>query len=515
MVQSQLSMRKLFFFWRLAPLLLFIFIFFNFNETVSAQTIESSENQLTCQVHPFLVDSGYELPFGYDAPQIVNGSTVNDGDSIVYVFDVKNQTTQDRVNIKKVTATQLLGNNEPIEIMQVYPQNGSCTIGNNKSIICNINYSFADSAHYPIEYLFTISNRNQQPKTSTLFNIETDAGNTSCASMLMIKNNQKPNSINWSTAYAKLISGDFYIKLDGNKYYGKDPVKITSDPAEPGDTRYTTLESIWQENGVEMRLFLYFRSITTESTWELYEIRSYDGTKPGEWIYYKSSSGKNIQGTIGIPDQAAERRFVSTSGRNAEIVCKNCKIEAFMPTYPPITNSGYYLEILIGLPLGEDVSLTTNPNDGFGVATLLHDKNNDTVTSQEQFEYIWEAENPSIVSVKYGGIYQQNGCAYGINKPCPNSYAFLEGKQAGKTKVKVTVFRKIDKVVIATKSINVSVKEYGSTTPFDNDEFIALEKRIDNLQSEVKNQQGDINSMQKGLTKIIAFLQQFFSSLFK
>ena len=165
--------------------------------------------------------------------------------------------------------------------------------------------------------------------------------------------------------------------------------------------------------------------------------------------------------------------------------------------------------------MGEDVSLTTNPNDGFGVATLLHDKNNDTVTSQEQFEYIWEAENPSIVSVKYGGIYQQNGCAYGINKPCPNSYAFLEGKQAGKTKVKVTVFRKIDKVVIATKSINVSVKEYGSTTPFDNDEFIALEKRIDNLQSEVKNQQGDINSMQKGLTKIIAFLQQFFSSLFK
>jgi len=248
------------------------------NETFVYARTTGSSPALSCKVHTFLVNNSYQLPFKYDSPEIENGSTVNAGDYLVYLFEIANNTGKERVTINKVTTTQILGANEPIDIMDTRPLNGSCSVNTtDKSIICNINYSFAESAHYPIDYLFRLTeNPNNYPKTSSLFTIETDAGTTQCASMLWIKNQEKPNKIIWKTPYAKLLSDDFYIQIGESKFFGKDPISIRSDPG----VERTTLEVIWRENNVEMRLFMYFKKIEN-NMWEMYELRSYNGQERG------------------------------------------------------------------------------------------------------------------------------------------------------------------------------------------------------------------------------------------
>lgn len=105
------------------------------------------------------------------------------------------------------------------------------------------------------------------------------------------------NHLTWSTNYVSLEAENFYIVSNGNKYYANtNNVSLNSDPPDPPDTNYTTLEAIWTENSTEMRLFMYF--YRDENTWWLSEARIYNGQSPGDWIYFnKNSTSKLINGT--------------------------------------------------------------------------------------------------------------------------------------------------------------------------------------------------------------------------
>ena len=488
------------------------FIFGN-KSSILAQTTNIS-SPLSCKVHPFLVSNSYQLPFKYDSPEIVNGSTINTGDSLVYLFEILNNTGKERVTIKKVTTTQIVGANEPIDIIQTRPLNGSCSVNSiDKSIVCNISYSFVESAHYPIEYLFRVTdNPSNYPKTSSLFTIETDAGTTQCASMLMIRNQEKLNKISWETPYAKLSSENFYIKIGDKKFFGKDPIKISSDPG----TEKTTLEAIWQENDVEMRLFMYFRKVEG-NMWEMYELRSYNGQEREDWIYYKEFFGNKISSLVGQHNYAFERKFIPIGNNaiNAEIYCKGCSINAFMPQQLPISDQGYSLQALIGLPNNEIITLSTDPKSGYGVNVLLKDSKGNIVKNQNDFSYEWRAKNTEVVNIESGSLdLGNNGCAYEINRPCPNMHADLTGLTAGKTEVVVTVKRLSDNVIIAKTSFPVVVKEFGSTTPIEKNELERLQQEVDRLASDLRKQQTALYKIQQTVNQITDFLKKIFRSLF-
>lgn len=481
--------------------------------SVFAQTANSA-SPLSCKVHSFLVSNSYQLPYKYDSPEIVNGSTINTGDSLVYLFEIINNTGKERVTINKVTTTQIVGANEPINIIETRPLNGSCSVNStDKSIVCNISYSFVESAHYPIEYLFRITeNPNNYPKTSSLFTIETDAGITQCASMLWIKNQEKPNKIVWETPYAKLSSENFYIQIGENKFFGKDPINIHSDPG----VEKTTLEVTWRENNVEMRLFMYFRKIEN-NMWEMYELRSYNGQERGDWIYYKESLGNTISSLVGQHSYAFERKFIplNSSAVNAQIYCKGCSINAFMPQQLPISIQGYTLEALIGLPKNEVITLSTDSNTGYSVNVLLKDNKGNIVKDQGGFSYEWMAKDAGIVSLQPSLIdIGNNGCAYGINKPCPRMHVDLKGLSAGKTEVIATVKRLPDNVILAKTSFPVIVKELGSTTPIEKTELERLQKEVDRLANEMKKQQTALDKIQQTVNQITDFLKNIFKSLF-
>ncbi|HEY31867.1 MAG TPA: hypothetical protein G4O10_02030 [Dehalococcoidia bacterium] len=108
------------------------------------------------------------------------------------------------------------------------------------------------------------------------------------------------NSISWETGQISLKADDFYIIADGECFYADvEDVDLHSDPG----TDDFTLEAEWQENGVEMRLNIYFYA--NQSNWWAEEIRTYNGQEDGDWIYYtgeffKTSLGSAFTGDVDL-----------------------------------------------------------------------------------------------------------------------------------------------------------------------------------------------------------------------
>lgn len=149
---------------------------------------------ITCNVHSFLVDGNYQLPYKYDSYELAKSSNVKPGDYIIYTFDIQNQSGIEQIDLLKADMTQVSGVNEGIDIIQVKPQNGECTIdSSNKKVSCNLRYFFTESTYSPIEYLIKIRD-DAKNSTSSMFSLETSGGSTQCVSMFWVKNPGLPTS---------------------------------------------------------------------------------------------------------------------------------------------------------------------------------------------------------------------------------------------------------------------------------------------------------------------------------
>ncbi len=471
----------------------------------------------------FAVDANYQLPYKYDTTEITNSSWVNPESYYIYSFVIKTNTSEKKY-ITNVLLQQVAGDKEPLEILAVKPQNGSCNINsNNKSVDCKLSYSFTESAHYPIEYFVKIKGSPQEKTTSSMFYITTNAGTVQCTNWLRIKPTQyKINPVKWETPYAKFTSNDFSIRIGNQIFYGQEPVSLHSDPG----VDKTTLEAIWQENNVEMRLFLYFRKIEN-NMWELYDIRSYDGQPRGEWISYKDSLGNPVKSTIGYHDYADSRTFIPTDKKESEIRCKGCSFDAFLPKPLPISSYGYSLEALIGLPKGEIITISTDPKTGYGVNVILRDNQNQIVTNQNQLTYEWNAENPQIIALELRNLdYGNNSCAYGILPPCPINHVGVRGLIPGQTKVQVKVVRQNDQIAIAQTSFPVKViaatalEQIPSPNPSvtltaEQKELIRVKRDLDRISQELEAQKKSVNALQKIVESIREFLNRLFGRVIK
>lgn len=93
------------------------------------------------------------------------------------------------------------------------------------------------------------------------------------------------NAIHWTTEVVDLQADDFWIQANGQRFTAAgSQVALNSDP---GNATYRTLEAAWQENGVEMRLNLYFGG--DKSSWWVSEIRIYNGRPNGDWLEWKGT----------------------------------------------------------------------------------------------------------------------------------------------------------------------------------------------------------------------------------
>lgn len=107
------------------------------------------------------------------------------------------------------------------------------------------------------------------------------------------------NSINWKTENVILSASNFYINIDGKNLFLSNPQAVVH--SDYGRKDYTTIEATWQENNVEMRLFIYFNT-DTNGNWNAYEIRTYNGQRDANWLYY-----------YGLPSRPIGTPFIQTN----------------------------------------------------------------------------------------------------------------------------------------------------------------------------------------------------------
>lgn len=331
-----------------------------------------------------------------------------------------------------------------------------------------------------------------------------------------------PNPVRWETPFARLTSSDFTIRIGNQLFYGQEPILLRSDPG----IDLTTLEAIWQENNVEMRLFLYFRKIEN-NMWELYEIRSYNGKERGDWIYYKDSLGNSVKSIMGYRDYRDSRVFIPTDNQNAEITCKACSIEAFLAKTTTTNSYGYSLEALIGLPKEEIITISTDPMTGYGVNVLLRDNNNQVVTDQSQFAYQWTTDNPQILSLTASTLdYGNNSCAFGIMAPCPLNHVDLKGLLPGRTTIRVSVVRQSDNITIAQTSFpvkiidaeklqQISTPNPSTTLSLEQEELIRVKRDLARISEELEEQKKNVNALERLVESIRQFLQRIFGRIFQ
>jgi hypothetical protein len=199
--------------------------------------------------------------------------------------------------------------------------------------------------------------------------------------------------------------------------------RFTLDPAtaavhsDPGDATYRTLEWTWTQNGVGMRLNLYFAS--DGDRWWVSEIRTYDGRQPGEWL---TATGRFFERSVGSAYDGPVDMTLPDAKKGTGVGRLRIDRLVLLPTFkPPI------------------VSATTgpvaNPGDGgpilskidapFAAGQLLNCIGAETMTPQQlalyvrgkgypvEFRYEKDsyssAEEPPTGSVLTGAIWGSSG----------------------------------------------------------------------------------------------------------
>ncbi len=132
--------------------------------------------------------------------------------------------------------------------------------------------------------------------------------------------------VSWQTDTVSLAADDFYIYTNG-LYYNANSNNVSNFrvSSDPGSPNYTTLEITWQEDGKEMRLYIYFKA--DGSKWWSEEIRTYNGRDPGDWAYYHGSFFNRPLGATYTGDFSIVSD--TTSEFSGKLYFKNLRLQAF------------------------------------------------------------------------------------------------------------------------------------------------------------------------------------------
>lgn len=338
---------------------------------------------------------------------------------------------------------------------------------------------------------------------------------------------QQANPVIWKSQYNQFSSSDFYIRIGSTRYYGQGNVNVYGTNGDP----YATLEISWREHEHPMRMYMYFKRVDT-NMWEMYDLRTYNNTG-NDWIYFspKDSLGNTISSLLGYRNFAANRAFLPVDQNiDAEISCRDCSITAFTPQLAPLSEFGYGINFTIGLPSDEAITISNDPNTGYGVNAILVDSSQKTVTNQADFYYHWGVDNQDIATIYTQSVpYPDNQCAYHVEPPCPYSNVQISGHKPGVTQVYLEVARNSDQKVIATNSFPVKViasnpvspsspSPSPSLSPTKSQEITQIQEELTKLQGEVGVMRKEVNSQAEEIStirRIINQIQAFFTRLFR
>ena len=135
-------------------------------------------------------------------------------------------------------------------------------------------------------------------------------------------------AIVWDSGSVRLEADDFEVRVGDKVFHGVGPMEVDSDP---GGQDYRTLELVWQEQGVEQRMNLYFEADDEE--WWISEIRTYDGFEEGEWINYVvvGQMWNDMMRTPKRGTYEGDVQFVGWGRVPGEVLIKGLRLTPFAP----------------------------------------------------------------------------------------------------------------------------------------------------------------------------------------
>lgn len=169
------------------------------------------------------------------------------------------------------------------------------------------------------------------------------------------------------TQQVSLTADDLWIDVSGQRFTSKGAqVNINS---AAGDSNYQTLELIWTEHGVEMRLNIYFQNDGNE--WASNEFRTYNGKAKGDWV---SFTGDFFRSPLGSAFTGEFDQRSTEGGVTSHIHIEGLRLQAFLALGPggvTVPTSSTVPELVMSdlrvppLPAGlPQTGATLSPEDG-------------------------------------------------------------------------------------------------------------------------------------------------------
>lgn len=203
------------------------------------------------------------------------------------------------------------------------------------------------------------------------------------------------------TDHVYLRAEEVSININGkvfNPAKGTDLI-VNSNAPFPPEMNKTTLEFIWQENGVEMRMFIYIEK-DNQNNWFVSQIWTYNGTQDGKWVYFDGFPGAKVGEAL--EESNLNLSSNSKSDDKATIDFKNLYLKPFLVEIP---QKGYYI-----YRTNSDIKLISKSLT-YGAYGLLF-KDGSIVKDQAGYVYDWSVDNPNIK------LTPEVVCVGGVSTPC-------------------------------------------------------------------------------------------------
>lgn len=144
-------------------------------------------------------------------------------------------------------------------------------------------------------------------------------------------------AVHWDTPQVHLEGSQFSImtvgKTGANDFVGNDPKMVLH--SDPGDAKYQTLELEWHELGVVQRWYIYFASDGKD--WWATEMRTYDGSPGGDWVYFVGERFRTPLGSAWSGDLDVTN---SDHGVTSHLRMHITHLEAFLSHGPMLPDPG-------------------------------------------------------------------------------------------------------------------------------------------------------------------------------
>jgi hypothetical protein len=134
------------------------------------------------------------------------------------------------------------------------------------------------------------------------------------------------NAVRWVMPHYQFEATDFGIEVGGKRYTAATGnVEVGGDP---GDSDLQTLELIWMEHGVEMRLNIYF--VSNGQDWWAKELRTYNGLAGNDSDWGMRYKGTFFRRPLGSPFVGDLDVTATQDGITTHLYAHGLRLQAFL-----------------------------------------------------------------------------------------------------------------------------------------------------------------------------------------